>query len=147
MKRIATAALVAVATLLMAGSALAQDHVATANIPFSFTINKRVLPAGNYTLGGDSNMSNVLSLMNREKGVHVLVMSVTVPSAWADSSTMIFHRYGNEYFLREIRSSDPSTDLRFPITGAEKRARAQAEEAALRVNNHVAVALNSEGPR
>ncbi|HTV04557.1 MAG TPA: hypothetical protein VME86_04250 [Acidobacteriaceae bacterium] len=143
MKRIATAALVAVATLFMAGSALAQDNVAKANIPFSFTVNSSVLPAGTYIISSDSSMSNVISLADRAKGVHILVLSETGPSAWANSSTMVFHKYGEKYFLREIRSADSSTDLRFPMTGAEKRARAEAEEARLDTNQNVTLALNT----
>ena len=148
MKRIATAALVAAATLLMAGSAYAQlDHVVQANIPFSFSVNNSQLPPGTYTLWTASSTPRAINLANRDKGVHILALSMTVQDAPQKSSVLVFHKYGEHYFLSDIRSEESSTDLRFPITGAEKRARAQAEEAALRVNNHVAVALNSEGPR
>jgi hypothetical protein len=44
---------------------------------------------------------------------------------------MVFHKYGNQYFLSEIRSADSSSmNLRLPVWKAEKRARMQTQETA-----------------
>jgi hypothetical protein len=143
MKRIAAVALLAVATLIMAGSALAQESQGKANIPFNFTVNNSVLPAGTYTIGCDSTTGRVVSIADREEHVHILVMPMTDPSGWEGSGTLVFHKYGNQYFLSEIRSADSSTDVQLFVSGAEKRAKAEAEQAGLRVNDNVTIALNT----
>ena len=56
MNRIIAIALFATATLMTAGSANAQSAVLKVNVPFNFTVNSTVLPAGNYTLGFDSTL-------------------------------------------------------------------------------------------
>lgn len=53
MNRIAAIAVFAGATLMTASSARAQGSVVKANVPFNFTVNDTVLPAGNYTFGFD----------------------------------------------------------------------------------------------
>ena len=144
MKHFAIAALVAAATLIMAGSASAQQQQAVqANIPFSFTVNNHQLPAGTYTMWRDSSMSHVMYLEDRDNGIRVIALSSAVASVDEKSSELVFHKYGEQYFLSEIRSAGSSTDTQLPVSGAEKRARAAAEEAGLRVNTNRTVALNS----
>lgn len=144
MKRIAIAALVAAATMIMAGSAIAQQSYAVqANIPFSFTVNNSQLPSGTYTIWCDTGMSNVINLENRDKGVHIVTLPSTVDNAAQKSSVLVFHRYGEQYFLSDIRSTASATDVQLPMSGAEKKARAAAQEAELRTNDNVMVALNA----
>jgi hypothetical protein len=57
-------------------------------------------------------------------------------------NTLVFHKYGNQYYLSEIRSEGASMNIYFPVTKAEKRARAQVEEARLFVDDPVLIALN-----
>ncbi len=142
MKRIAAIALFVAAILIGAGSASAQeDHVANATIPFNFSVSKSVLPAGNYTIGLDSTMPNVLIINDWEKGVHALAMGVADPNEAGSAAKLVFHKYGDRYFLSDILYSDSSSMVHFPTTNAEKRVRAQSEEAGLRVNNNVTLAL------
>jgi hypothetical protein len=54
----------------------------------------------------------------------------------------VFHKYGNQYFLSQICYADSSTKVQFSTSKAEKRARTQINEAGLRVNNDVMIALN-----
>ena len=142
MKRIAAIALFVAATFITAGSALAQDHQVKATVPFNFTVNGSWLPAGNYTIGSGSIGTNVLSIADREKKVHILAMGLTDSNYRGNSSKLVFHKYGDQYFLSEICYANSSTKVDFPTSKAEKRARTQAQEAALRVNNDVMVALN-----
>ena len=147
MKRIAAIALVAVATLIMAGSALAQDHLVKANVPFNFSVRNSPLPAGTYTIGSGGSMSNVIDIASREHGVHILAIAMTDPNGTAGSGMLIFHQYGDKYFLSEIRYPDSSANVHFVVTEAEKRARSRAEEARLRVNDNVTIALNTAPAR
>ena len=142
MKRIAAIALFVAATFITAGSALAQDHRAKATVPFNFTVNGSSLPAGTYTIGSDSTSANILSITDREKSVHIMAMGLADPNYPGTSGKLVFHKYGDQYFLSEICYADSSTKVDFPTSKAEKRAKSQSQEAGLRVNNDVMIALN-----
>jgi len=142
MKHIAAIALFVVASFLTAGKAIAQDHAVQATVPFNFTVNSTTLPAGNYTLGSDISSSHVLRITDRQKGAHAMVVTQPSSAGNKEANVLVFHRYGNEYFLSEIRSDASSMYLRIPTSKQEKRAKAETEQAGLRTSSDdVIVAL------
>ncbi|HTC75260.1 MAG TPA: hypothetical protein VK684_06770, partial [Edaphobacter sp.] len=54
---------------------------------------------------------------------------------------LVFHKYGDQYFLCEIRSEQSSLNVQLPTTKQEKRARTETQVAGLAVNNEVMIAL------
>jgi hypothetical protein len=142
MKRIFAIALIAAATLIPAGSALAQDDQVKANVPFSFTVGNNTVPAGAYTISSSMNARSVLTLNNRDKDVHVVSLGQPDQSNPKRANEMVFHRYGSQYFLTEIRSADSALNIHFAPSKAEKRIKAQTEDAGLHVNDPVLIALN-----
>ncbi|MBB5316135.1 hypothetical protein [Tunturibacter empetritectus] len=140
MKNLTAIALFVAAGIATAGSALAQDHKVTATVPFNFTVNGRTLPAGNYTIGNESNTPRILSISDREKGIAVMATTVPDNSVSADNK-LVFHHYGNQYFLSEIRTANSSMSCHLTTSKQEKWARAQAQEASVRVNSDVLIAL------
>jgi hypothetical protein len=142
MKRIAAIALFVASTLLTAGSAVAQDHRVKATVPFNFTVNNSWLPAGTYTIGSNASTPNILSIRDRATSVHILAMGLTDPRDSEKVGKLVFHRYGNQYFLSEIRCGLASMNVHFPATKLEKKARTQTQEAGLRVSDDVLIALN-----
>lgn len=140
MKNLTAIALFVAAGFVTAGSALAQDHKVTATVPFNFTVDGRTLPAGNYTIGNDINSPRMLTIADRQKGV--TVMTITIPdSGYAADNKLVFHRYGNQYFLSEVRTSSSSMSCHLTTSKQEKWAKAQTQDASLRVNNDVLIAL------
>jgi len=55
---------------------------------------------------------------------------------------LVFHKYGGQHFLSEIHSTHSATKVRLTMSKTEKKARKRADEASLRVNNNVLIALN-----
>lgn len=141
MKRIAAVTLILAAGFITAGSALAQTHKVAANIPFSFTLNGRSLPAGHYTIESDFNTPNVLRIDDREDDVHMIAMAQRDPSEAQRDNTLVFHRYGNQYFLSSIRANGAPMNCHLLISKQEKWAKTQTQEAALRVDDDVLIAL------
>jgi len=142
MKRIAAIALFVASTLLTAGSAVAQDRQVKATVPFNFTVNNSWLPAGTYTIGSNSDTPNLLSIRDRAKSVHILAMGLTDPRDSEKVGKLVFHRYGNQYFLCEIRSQESAINVQLATSKQEKRAREETQQAGLRVNDDVMIALN-----
>ena len=100
-----------------------------AKIPFAFQVGGYRLPPGIYSLrtAGDflwikGHSDSVVMVINREPS--------RGPSS---SSAVVFHRYGENYFLREVRSAGDDTLLWTGETKAERRAK--REEDALYPNS------------
>ena len=68
-----------------------------ANVPFSFTVDKKVLPAGTYNLSS----SNAQTLLISGFGASAITMGQHAESK-SGSPRLVFHRYGTEYILREV---------------------------------------------
>jgi hypothetical protein len=142
MKNIAAIALFVVATFTAAGSASAQDNQVKATVPFNFTVGDQHLPSGTYMIGSGITSPNLLAIRNWDKKVNILSLVMPNDGNRGRDNTLVFHKYGNQYFLSEIRSEGASIDVRFPTTKAEKRAKSQAEEARVSVDDPVLIALN-----
>ena len=88
------------------------------NIPFAFTVANQVLPPGRYTVTAVSQ-SYVRIHAPRIPGILVLTHS-------AESETpvgvgkLIFHRYGDAYFLAEVRAPDKSIGRQLFSSEGEK---------------------------
>ena len=68
-----------------------------ANVPFSFTVDKKVLPAGTYNV----TSSNAHTLLISSFGAGAITMGQRAESR-SGSPRLVFHRYGTEYILREV---------------------------------------------
>ena len=144
MNRISAIALIVAASFVTAGSAMAQDHRAQATVPFNFTVNGNYVPAGTYTIGSEVNSPNLITITDREKNVHLLALAMPDSNTSSGANKLVFHHYGNQYFLSEIRCESASMNVQLATSKAEKRAQAaQTQEAGLRVNNDVMIALNN----
>jgi hypothetical protein len=141
MKNIAAIALFIVATFIAVGSAPAQDHLVKATVPFSFTVGDQTLPSGTYTIGSEVTSPDLLAIRNWDKKVHILTLGRPDQSNPRHENTLVFHKYGNQYFLSDIHSEGSSMNIHFSTTKAEKRAKAEVEGAGLHVNDPVLIAL------
>lgn len=79
-------------------------------IPFAFTAGQAKLKAGEYMIQrSPGKVILVLTAVNQPKDVFVLV-HYTVRRTERDlSGKLVFHRYGNDYFLAETWSSGEPT--------------------------------------
>jgi hypothetical protein len=138
MKRtIATAALF-VASLFTTAGIWAQGVKAT--VPWGFTINDSYVPAGTYTISSLPTDHLILEVANRDHKVHILSMALD-GARTAKDNVLVFHKYGDQYFLTEIRSTEGSMELSFPASKTEKRARTQTQEAGIPASGDVVLAL------
>jgi len=141
MKRIAAVSLILAAGFLTAGSALAQERGIEANIPFAFSLNGRTLPAGHYTIASDSKTPEVLMIEDRNDSVHIMTLTMPGADESKKDNTLVFHKYGNQYFLTTIKANGASMNCHLTTSKQEKWAKAQTQEAALRIDNDVIIAL------
>ncbi len=74
----------------------AQAAQVQAQVPFGFSVNGKVLPAGSYTVNSDS-----VSLLIRSDRGGAITLSQKMESRGA-TPKLVFHRYGDEYILTEV---------------------------------------------
>jgi hypothetical protein len=140
MKHLTAIALFIAATFITAGKAIAQDYAVQATIPFNFTVNGSQLPAGNYTLGSDITNPRILKISDRTQHVHVMVLAMPSADEKRKANQLVFHKYGDQYFLSEIRSQESAINVQLATSKQEKRARTETQVAGLLVNNDVIIA-------
>ena len=99
-----TITLLSLFTILAAAPVYAQsaDNIVL-KVPFSFVVGKKTLPAGEYTV--KRALSTRLTLI-RNAGGHreyttILTMLVP-PETMTLAAKLIFHRYGDQYFLHQV---------------------------------------------
>ena len=140
MNRPAAVALFVAAGFITAGNAMAQNHEVKATVPFNFTVGGEAMPAGTYTLASESN-PRLLSIASREKHIRHTT-TVMTDDYGRIGNKLVFHRYGDQYFLRQIRTDGGAMNVDLPLSKQEKWAKAQRLEAANRINTDVMIALN-----
>jgi len=72
-------------------------------VPFSFIVNRITLPAGEYLVESADNQGRALRFANLNSQARDLVISNYCGGVAAATQTkLIFHRYGDRYFLKRI---------------------------------------------
>jgi hypothetical protein len=130
MKSITLKALVILAGVFSAASALAQSGPVIADVPFAFGVDNTVLPAGRYELQrvSDQQIPGGILVRNIDQPRYS-AMTLGAEGSWeqtpsykANAERLVFDNDRGRYFLREVRGPVASLNLEFPITKAEKTA-------------------------
>ena len=90
------------AALLATSTALGQSNRGDtiADIPFAFTVANLTFPAGRYTLTRLGETT--LRISNRHNQGTVVLTHAAEGKAPDSKGKMVFHRYGDAYFLSEV---------------------------------------------
>jgi len=85
-------------------SAQTEPGIRSIQIPFSFTAGEKRLPAGEYSVERLRADAELVWLIRGRQGcgsAMILTMAVRRPEGQAEAK-LVFHRYGEEYFLAQI---------------------------------------------
>ena len=121
MKRnlIGTLSLVAL-SLLLNVTGVAAQAVAKGDVPFAFTVAKKQMPAGSYSILSNSPAS--IQIRNNDTGASVLsLVRSELPSD--RSPRLVFHHVGNQYFLSQVWGTEGSAGMTIPTSSLEKELR------------------------
>jgi hypothetical protein len=113
-------AFAAVAAFATIAPLQAQDVKVIARVPFEFSVGNASLPRDTYRLSQLNGHPEMWLVRSDRKGVFVRTDPVRMRSA-DETPTLTFHRYGDQYFLREVRL-DGRARLDLPETQAERDA-------------------------
>ena len=92
-----------------------------ANVPFEFSAGSETLPSGKYTLTVINPASDQTVLRLRGLNGKSVVLQVHAVNGEAqDGAKLVFHRYGNKYFLAQAWTAADINGLETPRTRAEQ---------------------------
>jgi hypothetical protein len=90
-----------------------------ADIPFAFSVNNQVLPAGTYEIVQNDN-TGMLTIRNQETR-RSTIFSVNTPQERRipAAAKLTFNRYGDQYFLSQVWAWDTGRAVRMSRTERE----------------------------
>ena len=119
MKRTTVLAYLA-ATLISLGSACAHAQAPAFKVPFDFTVDNQVLPAGTYQVSYYPTKTAIL-IRSQDERFHAFTATYSADPSTRDGE-VVFTKYGNQYFLHEVLCSALSMNVEIPKSTLEKRA-------------------------
>jgi hypothetical protein len=136
-RTLATALLTA--ACLMAPTGASAQNGQQATIPFDFTVGQVLLPAGTYVI---THVTPGLISVRGWKGkelVGAMTLITPVDGVRRNAHQLIFHRYGDQYFLSEFRGDPGEFAGRIDASKVEQRVQRQQAAAANQDNTVIAL--------
>ena len=135
MKKLVSVVVIGSVLVLVAAAVQAQlpGTPIRASIPFDFMVRGKVLPAGNYEVSRINDDPIGLMIRNLDQK-HDTVMFETEPvymRRTPGKNMLVFNRYGDTYFLSEIKTASENTAREAYPSRAERHLQQQT------VMNHV----------
>jgi hypothetical protein len=104
--------------LVAVAAVRAQDNTVTANVPFSFYMASSAMPQGSYKV--DELAHGAIVCMHSKDTVKSVTTHEIVGKKQAEPARLVFHRYGQTYFLAEIWNGDTSVGQALAASQREK---------------------------
>src|SRR5215469_14177284 len=120
--------------LLAMGLASAQigQQAVKVSIPFDFTAGNKALPSGQYRVAAISD-TGTLSVIGGGSELAMVNSYAVQANAASTSTKLIFHRYGDEYFLYQVWVQGESRGRELPPTEVEKELASNARSSTVAV--------------
>jgi hypothetical protein len=128
------------AMFVMVGSAQAQSlsNKMRINIPFEFSVGDSKLPAGEYSIGRAMSTSGdavlLISNVNYSDSVFPLTNSAQSLDP-KDVNTLVFHRYGEQYFLYQVWPAGGTYGRELVKSRSEREAQRRTSYEVVQVGN------------
>lgn len=109
-------------TVLTGAGAMAGDTIAIrTKVPFDFTVGDRRVPAGDYRFERIWS-PHVILISSFDTETALIVPHDEAGPAAGRPNTLVFHKYGDRYFLREIRLGNGQSGVQLQRSRSEKEA-------------------------
>jgi len=131
------AAMIVIAASVSANAQSLQYRL-TANIPFDFSVAGKKLPAGKYWINRSQQGIGDMVVQISSTDGHSNVTRLTIPVSVFNpvtKSTLVFRRYGDQYFLSEVWPAGGATGREFPKSRAERELERKAQDSGVAAVN------------
>ena len=104
------ALIIALALATAAVSNAQSRNKIVADIPFDFVVGDQAMPAGEYSLKATGSQGNALMVQSQDSRSSAIRLSNSIaPKREKTHARLVFHRYGERYFLAEVWNGADST--------------------------------------
>lgn len=111
----------ALATAVASANAQSANKV-VADIPFEFSVGYKTMPAGEYLVRSIVSAGDALMIQSSDARISALRQSeATMQLKTRTHARLVFHRYGDRYFLAEVWNGADNTGRQL-LTSQEERA-------------------------
>ncbi len=109
---------------IMTASLGAQSLPTRFNVPFEFAVGAKTLPAGDYKVVLGSNRNGLVEIQSADGHSTLFTLTHNADAgAPGAEPTLIFHRYGDQYFLEQFSTGEGQAPvLELPSSKAEREA-------------------------
>jgi len=90
-----------------------------AQIPFDFSVNGRIMPAGECTISIEDDGLRILWIASGDEHAYVLPTPTQSRDASTDT-TLVFRQYGDRYFLAKINREGSSSGYELTTSRVER---------------------------
>ena len=104
--------------LVAVAAVQAQDETVTANVPFSFYMGRSAMPQGAYKVEELSHGAMVR--MGSTDAINAVITRAIAGKKQIEPARLVFHRYGESYFLAQIWTGDGSIGQALAASPREK---------------------------
>jgi hypothetical protein len=111
-------------SIIGAGVCAAQTRTLEVNVPFAFEVENKTMPGGSYRVETALTGNGSLQMLRSNSGEARLTIS-TMDAARISGTpvpSLVFHRYGNRYFLAQIRTGGGHARDLYPTSQEKKLA-------------------------
>jgi hypothetical protein len=128
MKKQILAAVVFVVSIVLSGECFARPRVLQAQVPFAFEVEGQRFPAGTYEIDSVATGNGTVQMFKQVGGNSAIrFFTITVEIRNGDNQPeFVFHRYGESYFLWQLRSGDGHALQLFPSKQELEAAQSQS---------------------
>ena len=123
LKRVSLLCAILLATVIASAQGQTLGYRIKANIPFDFTIGNKKLPSGKYSLGRARQFSDDALISIEDKDGRSKMIRTAMPVLTGDITRepmLVFHRYGDQYFLYQVWPAGATTGRQFPKSRSER---------------------------
>jgi len=126
MKRFRVISLLILTGLCTTGIAKAQGDAIRANVPFDFVVGSKQLPSGSYEfVTSSARSSHTIFVRNADQRIVMLSMTGETGKVPGNVTRLVFYKYGDHYFLREIHCPTMALNVALPQSKEEKQTQRQ----------------------
>lgn len=116
--------MLAVAVALSTSAIQAQTLI-VGQVPFDFVLAQSSMPAGNYQVSAISEQLDLLRNVDTRESAF-MIKAIHIQSAGDHGPMLVFHRYGNQFFLSEIWDGRSNDGIKLQESKREKELRLAA---------------------
>lgn len=110
-----------VALMVALVSAHAQSSSVVADIPFDFNVGGKSLKAGEYSVRAFTTNSDALLISSQDSNDRAIRLAQSIEARIVPKQAkLVFHRYGQRYFLSEVWTTGERTGRQLTKSGEER---------------------------